>query len=64
MLLAHLLLLPPRYNFYQRKSEKLAVESQSTSIPLQYVCLQASCNPRVTIFTSGKAKTDKSRVEE
>ena len=34
--MAHLLLLPLRYNFYQRKSEKLAVASQSAGIPVAF----------------------------
>ncbi len=33
LLLAHLLLLPPRYDFYEQKSEKLAVASQSAGTP-------------------------------
>ncbi len=32
LLLVHLLLLPSRYDFYERKSEKLAVASQSAGI--------------------------------
>ncbi len=51
-------LQPPRYNFYKRKSEKLAVASQSVSIPAALYGTSGS-KPAATIFAGEKAKTAK-----